>query len=147
MNGSYNEISILNSKIDKCSSLYHPLNKSFFIKKYFDYDLFGCHKFLEVFFETLSDRIIEVNYLNIDFCRVVKKISLDIDLLLKNPNALLKVKTDHMSLHGGSVEGSYYLSGDKASWFIFYDAQCDTGVLMTNSEVIVASMADYLYSP
>jgi len=147
MSESYNEIFVLNAKIDKCSALYYPLNNSFKMKKFFDYDLFGCHGFLEDFFDAIFDSVIEVNYLNIDICKIVKKIDIDICFLKRNYDELLKIRTDHMSLYGCSIEGSYYLSGNTNSWFIFYDAQSDTGVLMTDSENTLTVMADYLYSP
>jgi hypothetical protein len=147
MSELHNEIFILNSKIDRCSKLYCSLNTNFSIKKYFDYDLFGCHGFLDDFFDATSDNLIIVNYLNMDICEIVKNIYIDTQSIQRNQNELLKIRTEHMSLYGCSIEGSYYLSGDTNSWFIFYDAQSDTGILMTDSEKIVANMADYLYSP
>jgi hypothetical protein len=147
MNEINNEILILNSKIEKCSSLFLSLIKTLRLKAFFDYDMIVCHEFIEVLLKNSLDCIVDINYINIDLCKIVKTISLESKFLLEDPDQLKEFRRKHISLYNCSIEGSYFLSDDKNYWFIFYDAQTDLGVFMTNSESLMLSMSDYLFSP
>ncbi len=75
-----------------------------------------------------------------------KSIQLNASGLLSNDSVLKDLRENHASLYDCKVEGSYYLFGDSGEWAIFYDAGSDFGVMLSQNNRLMVSMAEFLIS-
>ncbi len=149
---NHNLLSLIDKKLHNCFQILSEYVSAFAntidwqCREHFDYDPINCDRFIEVLCSLVGDIDLYVIYTNLDCCVVQKSIQLNVSGLLSNDSVLKDLRENHASLYDCTIEGSYYLFGDSGEWAIFYDAGSDFGVMLSQNNRLMVSMAEFLIS-
>lgn len=112
-------------------------------KAVFDYDPILNNGFLRELLSVITDESLHIVYVDIRNTKVQKHVILD----PKEPSIdsrLESFSVDHLMLHDCQVEGSYFISIDSGDWVVFYDAESDVGVILSDKNEVMTTLFEYI---
>lgn len=133
-------------KLQGCFALLSNLfsrSPTFLYKAAFDYDPILSEGFIGEILPVISGENLHIVYLDIRNKKIQKHLTLDLRESSTNKR-LQKLSVDHSMLHDCQVEGSYFLSIDSCEWVVFYDAESDFGVILSDNCEVMAVLSEYI---